>query len=344
MKIKGLLKNNWVKWGIIPVLLVGLWIFLTFLYILIYDQGFTTLSYNHEITNLILRPQERILKGQKISGQFVAQRNNLGTVSIRFKQEQRIPWKDEDILIFRMKEKGAKEWYYQNKYYSGLTYDVPLLPIGFPIIHDSKGKTYYFEFQSTRGNSENGLILSDRYPILVSKYIVDKQELLHDPKKLLDFLYVKFTYSLSTPDVLFSSFIYLLPLIFYILWNMGLGEFLTKKFGIMKYLEKVYSEKEKGSIAFLFLIVLIVMYDIVFLQVLNDMLYVAVIFLWVILLKVAKIDNKITFFTALAFLIIAPIALQVDNKSIEESAGAWAFIFLCGGVFVSLFELRKEHA
>ncbi len=351
MKRNNVFNNNIIKWGVMPLLLLGIWLMLTFLYILYYDESATVVSYNHNKENFTQIPEGKLLKGQKITGEFTAQDNNLGILAIRFKQQQRIPWKEEDLLTFRIKEKGAKEWYYQNNYYSGLTFDVPFLPIGFPVIQNAKGKIYHFELGSNRGNEKNGLILSDKRPILVSRYQMDKQELLHNPSKLAHFLYIKLMNSFGTPDVLYSSFAYLFPLIFYLLLISGiLKRLVSPLHPILKPIEEsrafkkvssVFEQKDNIALFFMTVLMAAIFYDIFILQVLNDIVYIVIIMLWLVVLRFGKMDNRATFIAALLLLIIAPFALEFDSKAIAEKAAAWSFIFLSGGVISEMILLRK---
>jgi len=164
-------------------------------------------------------------KAETFKGEFVAQDNNLGIVAVRFETYIRPPYQYEDQLLFKLREKGAKSWYYQNIYRSGLVYDVPFFPFGFPQISNSKGKAYQFEITTLNTNAINKLSISNRKPILQSKYKYIGKELLHNKSEFIRFLIIKFSNAFKTPDVLFSSFIYLLPLLFYLVWISLLEKF-----------------------------------------------------------------------------------------------------------------------
>ena len=227
--------KRWFLYGVIPMLLIAVWGVFTLLYITSYDKSFLLLSYNHSKDNFNQLTHNKLLAGNKISGEFTASEDNLGIVSLRFTLFSRVPFKNEDLLAFRIKEKGDTKWYYQSNYRSGIIYDVPLFPFGFPKIADSKGKQYVFELQSLKGNAQNSIALSKREPILISKYETSKQFLLADKKELLYFTLKKFN-ALKTTEVLFVSFIFLLPLIIYFLLLTPPGERLSDKFN--KYLSK----------------------------------------------------------------------------------------------------------
>lgn len=323
MNFKKIMKNKWFKWGILPFLLFVLWFLLTCWYIIIFDQSLLVISYNHPTSSFTSITHDKLLKGEKLAGEFTAKDNNLGIVALRFKSFQRVPYKDEDSLRFRIKEKGASTWYYQNTYRSGFTYDMPFLPFGFPVIPDSKGKTYVFELESLKGNWENGVALSTRQPFLVSKYQEDKAVLLSNKLKLVEFGFKKFVNSFRTIDILYSSFIFALPFIFFMLWNSK----------VRKYLPKY-------SFAVFLLSVIVV--DILFLQILDDLLYIVVPIIWLFLLQASKIDNKYTFVVGLVLLLISPIFLQFNITNVAETAGAWAFIFFVAATFLAILELKKN--
>src|SRR5690606_4297168 len=106
---------------VIAFLLFILWFALTVWYIIIFDESVLVLSYNHGEENFTSIAYDRLLEGEKLAGEFVAQDENLGIVALRFEKLPRIPWDQEDKLIFRIKEAGADTWYYTGEYMSGLT-------------------------------------------------------------------------------------------------------------------------------------------------------------------------------------------------------------------------------
>src|SRR5690606_26100435 len=99
-RINSYLDSTFMKWVVLPLLFLLAWFTATFIFSSQYNGSYTVISYNHDKTVFSHIPENRIRKGEKIIGQFEAQENNLGIVAIRFKQQQRIPWKQEDILIF----------------------------------------------------------------------------------------------------------------------------------------------------------------------------------------------------------------------------------------------------
>lgn len=306
-------KNKWwIRFILIPFVLFCVWVALTFWYIVIFDQSALVLSYNHPTSDFTQITYNRLLKGQKLAGEFVAKDNNLGIVAIRFKSFERIPYNQEDTLIFRLKQKGQKGWYYQNQYRSGLTFDVPFLPFGFPIIPDSKGRTYDFELESLHGNNINGVALSTRQPFLVTKYKADKKVLLKNPRAFLMFIFKKIFNSFDTIDISYSSFLFALPFIFYMIYVSRIKPY------IPRYSVGVF-------------VIVAILIDICFLQLLNDLLYIEVPILWLFLMREEKLDSRYTFLSGLIFLLFAPLYLQLNIEEAAQIAASWAFMFLFAG-------------
>lgn len=341
-KIKIIKRKKWYRFILIPSLLLLLWIVLTFLYILNVDTSLSVISYNHGKDNFDKLSYNKLLKGDKISGHFTARENNLGIVSIRFQTFIRPEYKNEDYLVFRMKEKGAKNWYYENKYRDGFIYEIPFLPFGFPKIANSKDKTYLFEVESLKGNANNSVALSRKNQILSSKYQVPKSLLLHDKKALIIFAAKKFINSIFTTDVRFSSFIYLLPFIYYLLWISPFRKKLITS--SVKYLngQSIYFIKPVIEYNLAYILIAIALIDIFKIQLTNDVIYLVIIGIWIIILRLYKLTSKTSFILALLLLIMPPIMLSFRDEATAEKAAIWAYIFLVAGTIQILIELRSE--
>jgi len=345
------------RFVIIPLSLLALWLGLTCLYIITFDTSLSVLSYIHGKESFSKLTYNKLLKGDEIAGQFKAVENNLGIVSVKFQTFIRPPYLSEDTLTFKIKEKGVKQWYSQNTYRDGMVYDLPFFPFGFPKIADSKGKTYQFEIQSLNGNQDNAVALSNRGQNLFSKYQVSKTLLLHDRKEFCIFIIKKFVSAMLTSDVRFSSFIYLLPFLFYLLWISPFGrkvvDPLTKK--ISRIATKIANDKFLKPFMPIFeltkdivahnlhwIIIFVVLIDIFIIQLTNDTVYLVIIGLWIATLRAYKIDSRTTFILALILLIIPPIFLFLKDGATAEKAAIWAYIFLIAGVVQSLMELKSS--
>lgn len=332
----GFLLNKFIKFIIIPLSLLFLWFGLTFLYIIHLDTAFSLLSYNLPKTVFTHLPQGKLEKGNYISGEFMAQENNLGILSLRFETFFRPAYLNEDTLVFRIKEKGAKNWYYKNEYRDGLVYDVPFFPFGFPIISNSKDKTYEFKITSLQGDNSNSVAMSERWQNIAAKYKFTKHELLQNKVALLQFSVKKFINSLQTIDVLFSSLIYLLPLFFYLMFLPPLEKYLEKPLVFI-------GQRKKLQIVFFDTILLgAALIDGFYLRLGNDFVYLLIPILWIAVQRHFKFNSRKTFIIAIIFLLVPPVFLQFKLGQIAENMAVWAYLFLVAGTIQAMIELKSE--
>lgn len=151
----------------------------------------TELVYEYPWDNSFLTG-EKILRGKKIEGHFRAQTNRLGTVAIKFTTFNHLNY---DQIIFRLKEKGKEEWFYENAYNTDPIRQEVFWPFGFPLIADSKGKTYEFEIESLRGENEQAIAINPLQKFFITKYSYSKQWLLENKKEIPSFVLQKITSS-----------------------------------------------------------------------------------------------------------------------------------------------------
>lgn len=355
-KINKFFLNKYIKFFIIPFLLLLLWFGLTSSYIIHLDTAFSLLSYNLPKTVFTHLPQDKLEKGDYVSGEFVAQENNLGILSLRFETFLRPAYQNEDLLLFQIKEKGFSNWYYKNIYRDGTIYDVPFFPFGFPIISNSKGKTYEFKIISLKGDNNNSVAVSERWQNIAAKYKFSKTELVQNKTGLLQFSIKKFFSSLETIDVLFSSFVYLLPLFFYLTLLSPLGKYLKKplifigrKFfnlgnsRFFKFLLPSSKTSDRFLIVFFDGILIgAALIDGFYLQLGNDFIYLLVPILWIFVQKHFGFASRKTFIVGISLLLFPPVFLQFNLGQIAENMAVWAYLFLVAGTIQALMELKSE--
>lgn len=120
MKKKDIKNKNWrevVGWIGIGIVLFVFWFLAGLLYTsfgsyLVLADKYNTAIYQNS-------PENKLLKGQILSGQFTASENNLGIVSFRLLPGSNGHSEQDDYLRFTIKEKNAKSWYYTKTYESG---------------------------------------------------------------------------------------------------------------------------------------------------------------------------------------------------------------------------------
>lgn len=337
--------NNFYKSKSVSVFfLLILWIFLTLWSVIVFDTSTSIWSYNHSNSDIKNVNYDLFKKGQTYRGEFIAQDNNLGIVSIRFQTYIRPPYKYEDLYLFRIREKG-KDWHYENTYRSGLIYDVPFFPFGFPIIKDSKGKTYELELSTLNTNEVNRISISKRYPILQSKYKYSRDMLLANNESMIEFLKLKFINAIKTPDLVFSSLIYLLPFILYISWITYLNKFIRLENyirPIANKLKKYYKKVKVQPIGFLlelnFILFLIIILDIFVFQIKNDIAYMIVLILWLTSIRSNDHNVKPSLIFSLTLIAVCSPLLLLEAEPTAEKAATWGFITLLSSFIYILFK------
>jgi len=122
-------------------------------------------------------------------------------------------------ITFKIKEKGAQDWYSISHY--PLTQRNQVLPevYGFPKIHDAKGKTYIIELSMDNAQSTVFGLLDTKDNTVKSIYEIEKKDLLHDKSLLFHFINNKIEKIIYNPLVqnitlLFIPFFVLIMLTF----------------------------------------------------------------------------------------------------------------------------------
>ena len=301
------------KFLLIILCLFILGLLLTFIHVLNSDP-FRVLSENHD--NSISRlNNRRLTAGKKITAEFVSKENYLGIVAVRFNTLDRV---NQDVIIFRIKEKGSKNWYYQN-YYPAVSFsELPNYPFGFPLIADSKGKTYMFQLESTLGDRKNFVEVDNIKPIVTAKYQYPKAFLLGNKLFLQEFIYKKILYSVYNRNLIFSLIVYMLPLFLYLfLWPI------VKKYRIT-------------------IVVFLIALDIFYLKNIYDFVSLVLTILWLIFVFRHKWSSEISFYVGLIFLICSPIFSLFKFYVLSEKLIIWAYFFLIAGTIQSVIELREK--
>jgi hypothetical protein len=98
-----------------------------------------------------------ILKDKEVDFEFKAKYDNMGEIQFLFDGDART---NTDVIIFYINEKGANDWYYQNPYDTSKMASGQFYTFGFPVLSDSKGKTYELKIFSTKGEPDHSVSLS----------------------------------------------------------------------------------------------------------------------------------------------------------------------------------------
>lgn len=323
--IKVQFSNRWIKWIIIPILLFVLWLSLSLFYSSY--KSFTVLQYNHNQDKNDNFPIGKILKNQKIIGEFTGKENNLGIVSIRLDNTPRIPFDEEDVLLFRIKEKGQKQWYYENKYRSGLMIGNLYFPFGFNKISDSYGKIYRFELISLNGNYRNAITIKAKDPIFVSKYKFSKNEiLLGGSQSVLFFSFKKVFTFFSNFDTLISSLIFLLPLLIYLIWLTAIYEF--------KIANKLFAV----------IVISLILADIIWIEKILSGLLFGLTGLWILAIYKNKFSSKESFLFSFIMIFLAIVLNYFNFFENINKISTFAYMLLIIGCLQMILEQFKLKA
>ena len=319
-------KNTWIKFLVIPFILLLFWI--AFSLLLNPYISFTTLTQNYNMRAITQMPQGKLMKGESINGEFKATEPDLGIVSVRFTNHRQVTNVAQDILVFGIKEKGVKTWQYQNTYKSNSISSMPFYPFGFPQFINSKGKTYIFSIISLQGNEENALQLSRDEPILVSKYVFTKSELLANENFFTIFVVKKFIESFTDIRFIESSLIFGLPLFFYLMWVV-----------IFNRIQRSFY-KFHFSMPLLIIIMIVLNIDTI------TGIFWGIIGVWIIIVTFLDIESGVSFFFALLFFILAFGSVLIGYQDLAGRISNWTYMFLVIGaaqLFMELISSQKKN-
>lgn len=310
--MKKILLNKFIISALIPSLLL-FWFFFSVLFI--NRISFSVLTYQDSLNHF---PKDKLTKNHKITGEFTARENYLGLIILNFKKYAKPEFSEEDVLLFRIKEKSSNKWYYSQKYRSGLIQNQNLLPIGFPVISDSKGGKYEFELVSLKGKENNAVEIAES--TFNSGHQIPKAEVLKNKQY---FGFTKIISDLRDPYFILSSSIFLFPLIVYILLLL-----LIKKNKLLKkYLTPVMSV--------LFLV------DLFLINEFYIGIFLIILFIWLITIYVYKQEAKISLYMAFLLIFIWILLSYIGILRYTEKLNIYTYFLLLTGVFQLLIEVKK---
>ena len=299
--------RRFFDWLVIPLFLIilGLGLFLN--NVLHQKEPFSVLVQTQNKSAFLYGKSGEILAGEKVWGEFKAIEDNLGMMTIRFTNLNRI---NSDVLVFRIKEKWGEDWYYENEYKVDQFQNYQLFPFGFPLIPDSKDKIYQFEIQSTKGVVGDAVALSGPLPIFEAKYQFSKDKILSNQHEKLLFVHKKLLNLMSNRDFSVTTIIFFFPLPFYLLWS-----FLTKK-----YFAKAY--------ILAYFVILGILLDGILVHQINNQATLLLICLWALTLIFHKMNYKFSVFASFFCLFVCFLLLLFDNNIAAAKIANWIYFSL----------------
>lgn len=323
-----IISNRFVKWVLIPVVLIIFWLTSSVLYSS--HESFTVLEFAHGDEVLRRTESIRLYRGTKINGSFTAKEDNLGIVALRFGYVPRVEFDKQDIIIFKIREKGNNNWISENEYKSGSFETNRFFPFGFAVQEYSKSKTYEFELHSIYGDAYNAVQIRNSSQNFLSKYKFTKSEILTDKNSLLRFAGLKLTSFVTNTNALFSSLVFLLPLLLYGLWSLFKIDSFIKNKGL--------ASPKKLLILFVYAIIFI---DIIFNNISNSGFILGIIGLWIYSIHVNKYSSKSSYVFSFVLIIISVITIYLSLEFSVNKITTYAYLLLIIGIIHSFIEQKK---
>jgi len=336
--LPSVIRSKFIRLIVPGLSLLILWVVLVVYQSFLIEKVFTVLTDSYSSKTLIDIPDGEILAGSKIIGNFTASEDYLGILGVKFWTFYRL---NSDFLIFRIREKGQDDWLYENFYKSDQFQPNAFFTFGFPVIIDSKGKTYDFEIISSAGVKGNAVGLSSEDPVYIVKYKYPRDLITNNPKDVINF-FIKKLINLSKNSVFTaSSFIYLIPFLLYVVFVsrikresvIKLGEQLAKG-----YLGRLIINKKAISLG---LCLVGVFVDTFFIKDIQISLMI-LISLFIYSFYIYKINSNYYFLFSVMFLLVSAVFLNTDLGLVSERAGAWSWIFMVIWLFIRIWKLRKS--
>ncbi len=321
-KIKKISKSKFLKWVIIPLILLVIWMGGLLYEAVKNDTSFAVISQSLDISSFNQVTEQEIHAGENVGASFYAENNYLGIVSVRFNTFERI---NEDTVVFRIREDGAEKWYYEGEYTVGQFQPHGLFTFGFPVISDSKGKKYVFEIESKAGVKGDAVAISSIEPVIVAKFQFPRGIITNSPLQAATFLINKIHGLITNQTFVFSSLIYLLPFLYYVLWNLFHLKFKDKKIYVA------------------FLPVIFMLIDIIFINKYLYLTYIIIIIIsltWILSVITYKFDSSVSYLLATFFLILCMVSLLIQQSYFAEKFAMWVYILLVIGVIQGLIEYK----
>lgn len=225
--------------------------------------GYSGVTVITQKKQLYFNKTTELLAKKVISGNFIAQTNNLGIIAIPFNTKDK---KINDKIIFRLKQINKNEWYYQRTYKADQIQNNAPFPFGFPIIKNSKDISYAFEVESLNGVPNNSLSV-DKENYFYIKYKFSKNELINNPLLFLQFFILKINNELQFFTTLEIILVLLLGFSPFIIYHRKMIRNKSKPariFFMSSMLKFSNSLKRLGKIYWLIPIFIILIYNLIF--------------------------------------------------------------------------------
>lgn len=323
-----LMAKVWFRWLFIPLLLFITSFF--FLMIFAYSSKSLILLQHEDKDVLTTWLPGEILAGEKVSGEFTAMRDFIGIVSVRFNTYARI---NNDTLIFRIKEKGDKKWYYENIYKVDQFQPNQLFPFGFPPIQNSKNKVFQIEIESTKGKHGDAVAINTKNPVIIVSYQLPISRFLSEDGAIALLTYkqniITFIFDAITSRVQ-NLIILFLPVILYLT---------LMAWRTIRLLETFLNIVGSALLGYIFLIGRFLPDD----QQNSVVFIIVLLLLIVIIVRKYKMNYVIYFVLSIFFILfMSGILIVLRRPDIADRSALFAYLFLLIGTIFGIIEHKKK--
>lgn len=276
------------------------------------DHRFLSLEQFGSEKELVPTRSGELIKGDIIKGTFVSKYDGIGQLAVRFNNNYH---DSEDILTFRIKERGTDDWFYQAQYKTDQFLPHRLFPFGFPTISNSKGKVFDFELESLRGIQSRGISLDSQNPTFTVKAIYTKNNLLENKNALLYFIFHKLLNLIIYIPLFIYSFS---PLLFFLVLNF------------IPFIK---------SIIYVTFITTITIGSSIYAPNVADTTILIVLFMYILVSNRYQYDSRVSLLISAILIFIATIFLAFGLSVQANSFAVWGYVFLW---ITAIQQIREE--
>lgn len=328
------------KWLIIPSFLILLWLISFVIFLMSSDYSLTVLSFYYPKDNPDNSGKITKVTSNTWKGEFKAVEDYMGIIVIEFKQ---VEAPIAESLIFKIKEKGQTEWWVINEYDTRQFYYLNEYPVGFPLIPDSDGKSYEFEFILAREENIDNFFESLE-PILITKHKFPVNVLIKEPREAINFFVNKVSFAVQSGRFKNNSVLYLFPLFLYLVYLTGdcLGFWRSKVFlelrstRLFLFLAKHFSLLDS---VYALAILTLLSIDIYILFNQFSILTIFIILAWIGYLIKSRNQFFVSFFIVFILSILAIFFYVTGFINNLNKSADWIYIFLMIGTVHLFFEI-----
>lgn len=323
-------------WAVVPGA-IGVYFLTGLLSFISEDEGLLTIQLTRKSKLLNEYANHQITDGVILKENFQATESGLGSVLVRFYNFDRI---NDDLLEFRIREKGEDNWYYENVYKVDQFLPDELFPFGFPVIENSKGKVYEFEIESLQGVKGNAVAISRYAPQVVAKYQLTKNKVFSDPRLWWYFPVVKILNLMVNKGFLNQLMLGMVSVVSYFL-VVGL---LAKIYVLWLVDRNVWSFFYKWRYLIFSIWLLTVLIEIFVLKRSEDLLLILLCTWMVVMLSLLKITYKYVLVLSMFLLSTYWLFNLLEFNLIAEKMAIWGYLLMAIGVGQMFIKALKHES